>query len=280
MLLAIALLLAGCAAHGGSSAYPTESVMIPPVAVESARAAPAPLAATLQLPPGAGPHPVVIVLHGCGGLSANQWAWADRLDDWGYGSLVLNSFSARGVRSVCSPTNQALVTRFDRSADVIAAARWPQTPPGVDGSRIAARGESHGGGTAIEVASRQMEAAEGGLIKGVVDYYGPCRAPAMHGTIPILVLAGQDDTWGDPAKTCTRYAEVAAERQPVTVQTYPTSCTGSTTRGCLRAGIMKAIRCSTTSLRRRTASAGYAPSSARSSDRARDRDHRIQQQPM
>ena len=212
--LATALFLAGCAANGSS-------VAIPPVTVEGARAAPAPLAATLQLPTGAGPHSVVIVLHGCGGLGANQRAWAERLQEWGYGSLVLNSFSARGVMTVCSPANQPLVTRFDRSADVIAAARWLQTVPGVDGSRIAVLGESHGGGTAIEVASRQMEASEDGLIKGVVDYYGPCRAPAMHGTTPILALAGMDDTWGDPARTCTNYAEAVAGQQPVTVQTYP-----------------------------------------------------------
>ncbi len=215
-----AALLGGCAADKAPSAAAAGAVAIPPVAIEGARAAPGPLAATLTLPPGAGPHPVVILLHGCGGPSSGQRLWVDRLEGWGYGSLLLDSFSARGVKTVCAPAMQQLVTGSDRSADVIAAARWLQGVPGVDGERLAVLGESHGGGTAMRVASGRMEASENGLIKGVVNYYGPCRDPASHGTVPVLALAGTDDTWGNPVKTCAAYAAAVAGQQPVTVQAY------------------------------------------------------------
>ena len=209
-----ALLLAGCASAAGPGG-------IPPVAVADARASPAPLAARLALPAGAGPHPVVIVLHGCGGIAPNIATWSERLLGWGYGTLVLDSFQSRGVTSVCAPDRQRLVTRFDRAGDVIAAARWLQDQPGVDGGRIAVLGESHGGGTAATLANRPFVEAEHGLIKGAVDYYGPCRSPERYAGLPLLALAGDADTWADPARTCSVYAEAVPPGSPVAVAVYP-----------------------------------------------------------
>ena len=216
LLAAAGVLLAGCAASG-----PVGSGQIPPVPVEGARAAPNPLPGELALPPGAGPHPVVIVLHGCGGLGPNQHAWADRLAGWGYGSLLLDSLRPRGVASVCAPDRQPLVTRFDRAGDVIAAVRWLQTQPGVDGARIAVLGESHGGGTAATLANEPFARQEGGLIKAVVDYYGPCRQPERYGGVPLLALAGEDDTWSDPARTCKAYGAALPAGAPFQLVTYP-----------------------------------------------------------
>jgi dienelactone hydrolase len=213
--LAAALLLGGCA--GG----PLGGGQIPPVAVEGARMSPNPLPAELSLPSGPGPHPVVIVLHGCGGLGMNQRVWASRLVGWGYGALVVDSLQPRATASVCAPDRQRLVTRFDRAGDVVAAARWLQTQPGVDGARIAVVGESHGGGTAVTVANKPFVAAEAGLIKATVDYYGPCRDPALYGGMPLLVLAGDDDTWADPARTCSAFRAAVPQGSPVSVVTYP-----------------------------------------------------------
>jgi dienelactone hydrolase len=144
-----------------------------------------------------------------------------RLNGWGYGAMVLDSLGPRGIRSVCAPRLQPLVTRQDRAGDAIAAARWLQTVPRVDGARLAVVGSSHGGATAATVANRHFEAAAGGLIKAAVDYYGPCREPAEHGSIPLLALAGDDDTWGYPARTCTEFARAVGSAEDVTVRTYP-----------------------------------------------------------
>jgi dienelactone hydrolase len=35
-----------------------------------------------------------------------------------------------------------------------------------------------------------------GLIKAVVDYYGSCDIPELHGNVPLLALAGEADDWG------------------------------------------------------------------------------------
>ncbi len=214
--LAAVALLAGCAAGG-----PLPEAQIPPVAVEGARESPNPLPGTLSLPPGAGPHPVVIVLHGCGGLAMNQHIWATRLAEWGYGSLLLDSLRPRNVASVCAPDRQPLVTRFDRAGDVIAAARWLQAQPGVDGARLAVVGESHGGGTAATVVNQPFARQANGLIKAAVDYYGPCRQPDRYGGIPLLALAGDDDTWSDPARTCQAYGAALPAGAPFQLVTYP-----------------------------------------------------------
>ncbi len=183
--------------------------------------APQPLPARLTLPPGPGLHPVVILLHGCGGISPNTAAWADRLGEWGYGSLVLDSLTPRGVTSVCARDRQPLVTAADRAGDVIAAARWLQSQPGVDGARIAVIGESHGGGTAARLANRPFVEAAGGQIKAAIDYYGPCRDPGSYGGLPLLVLAGEADTWSDPARLCTAFKAAQPPGSPITVATYP-----------------------------------------------------------
>ena len=215
LALAAALLLAACAGGVPSGGQ------IPPVAVEGARMSPNPLPGELSLPPGAGPHPVVIVLHGCGGQGPNQQAWADRLAGWGYGSLLLDSLRPRNVASVCAPDRQRLVTRFDRAGDVIAAARWLQGQPGVDGTRIAVLGESHGGGTAATIANEPFVRQSAGLIKAAVDYYGPCRQPDQYGGLPLLALAGEDDTWGEPARTCRAYGAALPPGAPFQLVTYP-----------------------------------------------------------
>lgn len=208
------LLATGCAATVGSG-------QIPPVAIADARPSPVPLPGVLRLPAGPGPYPVVILLHGCGGVSPGQGLWADRLAGWGYGSLILDTFTPRGIRSVCARDRQRMVTRFDRAGDAIAAARWLQTQPSVDSGRIAALGISHGGATAATLAIQPFAGEAAGLIKAVVDYYGACRTPARYAGTPLLALAGTADTWGDPARQCQAFAATVPPGSPVTLAIYP-----------------------------------------------------------
>jgi dienelactone hydrolase len=196
-------------------------VSIPVQPIASARLPPGPLAARLRLPPGDGPFPVAIVLHGCGGLGINQLLWADRLNGWGYAALILDSFSARHVTTVCAPALQRLVTPIDRAGDVMNAAIWLQGVHGIDRTRIGVVGMSHGGGTAAAVTRADMQRAGPGLIKAAVDYYGPCRDASAHGTVPLLALAGEDDNWGQPARACKTFGAMLRPDQPFELHTYP-----------------------------------------------------------
>ena len=81
--------------------------------------------------------------------------------------------------------------------------------------RPSGRGGSVGVVTPFEVRElvRRLRAA--------VDYYGPCFDPRLHGTVPLLVLAGDADDWGDPAKRCRAYGSELRPGQPFEIHTYP-----------------------------------------------------------
>src|SRR5882724_8006743 len=62
---------------------------------------PATLTGDLFTPDGAGPHPAVILHHGCNGIGQNVKNWAVWLQAQGYAALVLDSFTPRGIRTLC-----------------------------------------------------------------------------------------------------------------------------------------------------------------------------------
>jgi dienelactone hydrolase len=203
------------------AAADTLTVSIPVTQIPGSHQPDRPYDATLTLPAGTGRFPAVILLHGCGGESRSQQFWIDRLTGWGYAVLRLDSFSARGITSVCAPQSQHLATAADRSGDVLSAALWLRTRPEIDGARIGVLGMSHGGGTAAVVTRREYERLYPGLLKASVDYYGPCRQPEQHGTVPLLALAGDADTWGYSARACQAFAAALAPDQPMQVVVYP-----------------------------------------------------------
>jgi dienelactone hydrolase len=219
MLLWLCTLLACVVPASGGTRVSYGTIPVHPVA--GARLPPGPLTAELRLPSGDGPFPVVIVLHGCGGIGRDEPIWADRLNGWGYAALILNSFSARQVNTVCALANQSLVTNIDRAGDVMNAAAWLQGVPSVDGKRIGVLGMSHGGGTAVAVTRADIQKTGPGLIKAAVDYYGPCRHAEAHGTVPLLALAGEDDNWSDPARLCRSFGASLRPDQPFEIYTYP-----------------------------------------------------------
>jgi dienelactone hydrolase len=211
----IATIVAGCTSMTG------KSLSIPSLDIANARKPPHPLVATLALPPGTGPFPVVIVLHGCGGVSPRMDVWAARLNNWGYAAVILDSFGPRGVPTVCAESNQHLVTANDRAGDVLSTAVYLRSLPEIDGSRIGILGQSHGGSTAAWVTQRRYEQQFPGLLRASVDYYGVCRSPETHGTVPLLALAGETDDWGYSARVCRDFASKLHADQPIEVYTYP-----------------------------------------------------------
>jgi dienelactone hydrolase len=173
---------------------------------------------SFKLPPGPGPFPAVIVLHGCAGLGASQWIWARRLNGWGYAALIPDSMTPRGVKRVCEPALQNLVTWWDRAGDVGSAAAWLRTRPEVDPRKIAVLGLSHGGATAA-IATERAYAGFG--LRAAVDYYGPCVNPDLHGDVPLLVLVGGNDDWGHPGKRCQEFEAALKPGQVFDLHIYP-----------------------------------------------------------
>jgi poly(3-hydroxybutyrate) depolymerase len=73
--------------------------------------APTALDGYLFRPSGAGPHPAIVFMHGCGGLisratgaiMSREMDWERRLADKGFVVLMVDSFTPRDTREMCSP---------------------------------------------------------------------------------------------------------------------------------------------------------------------------------
>ncbi|HEY2132242.1 MAG TPA: dienelactone hydrolase family protein [Acetobacteraceae bacterium] len=222
--IALAAMLASFA---GAALARTERVQ--PFA--GAQPPPQPPPGSLTTPDGRGPFPVVILLHGCAGIGrgAQLAPWVGRLADWGYASLIMDSFGPRGVTTVCASANQPLVTSADRAGDGLDATMFLRTRPDIDGARIAVIGFSDGGSTAVTVTQRGFAGMYPGLLRAAVDYYGSCRNAAAHGTVPLL--AGDEDTWGDPPGAVPNSAETSAAISHFPRRSIRARCTASTISG-------------------------------------------------
>jgi dienelactone hydrolase len=58
--------------------------------------------AELFVPRGTGPFPAMVLLHGCNCVGAHYRVWASQLAEWGYLTLLVDSFRPRGVTTVCN----------------------------------------------------------------------------------------------------------------------------------------------------------------------------------
>src|SRR5215471_5541942 len=122
LLGAIALLLLG-AAQAAFAAPVLNQVEIPSGNVT--------LRAQLFKPEGEGPFPIVIALHGCGGLSTHSEPvlpryrdWAEQLVKSGSAVLLPDSYASRGLGPQCRVKERRLSARRERVADVLAARQW------------------------------------------------------------------------------------------------------------------------------------------------------------
>jgi predicted alpha/beta-fold hydrolase len=104
----------------------------------------------LWLPPGNGPFPTVLVMHGCGGILDNHRSWAGRLVGWGYAAVIVDSFGPRNQRRVCE--NVDSIPTIVRGLDAHNAATYLRTLPNIQADRIGIVGFSHGGGATFYAA--------------------------------------------------------------------------------------------------------------------------------
>jgi dienelactone hydrolase len=154
----------------------------------------------LALPPGRGPFPVVIVAHGCDGVSSHSRGWARRVGHWGYATYLLDSYSLRGHTEICADTS--VVPFWQRSWDIADAAAHLRTLPVIDGKRIAALGLSHGASGAVHAARMETFAPAGPPdLRAVVAFYPYCQEKAVPFATDVLILVGDADDW-TPAQQC------------------------------------------------------------------------------
>ncbi len=183
------------------------------------------LTASLYRPKGGGPFPAVVLMHGCTGLGAGSNGLENAallLRDSGYVALVINSFSWRGVNTVCDDPLGKSPTSLERVEDALAARRYLSSLRFVDSRRIGLVGWSHGGTTALMTWARDSAAAGNDSFSAVAAFYPYCMSEAVGSvSAPLLILIGEKDDWC-PADLCQRFVtDLTAPGRDISIAVFP-----------------------------------------------------------
>jgi dienelactone hydrolase len=182
------------------------------------------LRAQLFRPPGDGPFPGVILMHGCGGwLPAVQRAlqsYARFLVESRFAVLNLDSFGPRKRSGgmVCESLPLLTDARKYRVYDAFDALRYMKALDYVDSDNVFLMGQSNGGSVAITAALAGDPRASGrtrAAFRAVVAYYPWCGDLAGRHVIlvsPLLIFAGGQDDWTPPDE-CARTTASGATLQ-------------------------------------------------------------------
>jgi dienelactone hydrolase len=176
-----------------------------------------PLIGYLTRPPGDGPFPAVVLMHGCGGIHAHvKEVWPERLVSWGYVTLVVDSFTTRNIENSCKTYLP------DRVFDAYGALDFLTKSGFVDAKRVALMGFSAGGIATLEATKIEgNEQLMDEKFRAAVAYYPVCAPHESDATVPTLILNGDLDDWS-PAERCRqRVSRLSGKGPPVELHIYP-----------------------------------------------------------
>jgi dienelactone hydrolase len=192
------------------------------------------LRAQLYKPSGDGPFPVVIALHGCGGLPGHSEPVQPRYRDWaedllkeGKAVLFPDSYGSRELGPQCRVKDRRIYARRERVADILAARQWLMQQSWAAHDRISLLGWANGASAVLwavrpQLSLRHVEPD----FRSAVAFYPDCRISSGLGwsaRVPTLVLIGaKDDVSSPPA--CRQMVEGAHGRSALArIVVYPSA---------------------------------------------------------
>ena len=155
----------------------------------------------LRIPkPGAERLPVVVLIHGSGGIGANIDLWSQELQSIGVATFIVDSFTGRGITSVVYDQEQldslAMIVDAYRALELLAK------HPRIDPSRIGLMGFSRGGRVALYASLRRfqrMHSAPGVEFAIYLPFYPTCNVhyseDEAHSNKPLRLFHGAADDW-------------------------------------------------------------------------------------
>jgi dienelactone hydrolase len=190
------------------------------------------LHAQLYKPDGDGPFPVVIALHGCGGLGGRSEPvqpryrdWAEQLLKQGDAVLLPDSYGSRELGPQCRVKDHKIHARRERVEDIMASRQWLVQQPWAAHDRISLLGWANGASALLwavrpQLSSRGVEPD----FRSAVAFYPDCRISSGLGwsaRVPTLLLIGaRDDVSSPPA--CRQMVEGARGRSALArIVVYP-----------------------------------------------------------
>ena len=167
------------------------------------------ISAELEFPHGTSPVPAVVLLHGGSGVLPYQYNWARELRGVGAATLVVDSFTGRGLRRIAD--NLETLNAASRVVDLYGALKLLVAHPGIRRDRIVFMGFSHGATAGLFATSRRFRTAFG---LPDVDYaawllfYPYCNTRFIDElpltARPIRIFHGTADDW-TPLEPCRAF---------------------------------------------------------------------------
>ncbi len=174
---------------------------------------------------GAGKLPVVILIHGSGGMGPNIESWARDLNAMGISTFALDGFTGRGLTSV--NTDQALLGRLAFTLDAYRVLDMLAKHPRVDAARIVLMGFSRGGQGVLFASLKRFHRTwnkSGAEFAAYIPFYPDCSTTYLSDTEvdrPIRIFHGTPDDY-NPVASCKRYVErLRAAGRDVQLTEYP-----------------------------------------------------------
>jgi dienelactone hydrolase len=170
--------------------------------------------------------PLVVLMHGSGGIGPNVPFWARELNGMGISTLTIDSMSGRGLEGVGA--NQAVLGRLNMIVDIYRSLEMVAKHPRLDASRVAVMGFSRGGQAALYASVgrfQKMWNTSGVEIAAYIPFYPDCattyEGDTETGDKPIRIFHGTPDTY-NPIATCKAFmARLKAAQRNVELAEFP-----------------------------------------------------------
>src|SRR4051812_14295569 len=181
----------------------------------------------LRIAQGTARSPVVVMIHGSGGMGPNVEFWEREFNEMGISTFALDGFTGRGLVNV--NTDQVQLGRLNMILDVYRMLDVLAKHPRVDPQRVALMGFSRGGQGALYASLKRFHKTwnKSGIdFVAYVPFYPDCMttyqndAETMEGR-PIRIFGGTPDDY-NPIANCKGYVErLKAAGRDVVLTEYP-----------------------------------------------------------
>ena len=181
----------------------------------------------LRLPQGTtGRVPVVIMLHGAGGLVASNELWSRMLNAIGVATFAIDSHSGRNLGNISA--NQGALGFFAYTLDAYRAQELLTAHSNIDPGRIALMGTSRGGRGALYASLKRFRDtwASGRDFAAYIPLYAACESPSIIGEDdvsdhPIRQFHGGSDDVVGIAPCRTFYERLRAKGRDARLIEFP-----------------------------------------------------------
>ena len=169
------------------------------------------ISGTLRVAQGTGRRPLVILVHGSGGIEENIARWEKVFASLGVSTFAINSFTGRGIASTVA--DQSKLGRLNMVLDVYRSLAVLAADPRIDPGRIAIMGFSRGGQATLYASLKRFQKMwnQSGIDPAVyIALYAPCITTYIDDTEvsdhPIRIFHGTSDDWVE-VSPCRAYFE-------------------------------------------------------------------------